>query len=97
MTVTVNVQRDVVPPVFSEEEYDSFTIGENTQLGNVIHTRVRATDADMQGEIRYEVVGEMPAPVQFGVVADIGNIIVISDLRATEQNLYNVSFQNTLI
>ena len=91
-TISVNVQRDVIAPVFSSSSYDQFTISENIPRGNVIHNSVRATDEDLQGEIRYEIVGEMTAAVQFGIVEDVGNIIVISNLNVTEQNLFKVCY-----
>ena len=81
MTLTISVTRDVEDPYFSRASEDPITVKESEQVGEVI-TRIKARDNDLQGELIYEVVGEMPAPIQFGLENE--DIVILTDLRSSK-------------
>ncbi len=51
----------------------------------------------LQGQMRYEVTGDLLAPSLFGVDESSGNIFVLSDLKEDDDFEYSVSVKRTLL
>ena len=50
-----------------------------------------------QGSIRYEIVGDMPAPNYFDISEESGAISVKADLKTDDEMTYSVSTLHLLI
>ena len=90
-TITVSITRDESTPQFMGTPYNNARVSENTEVGREFFTRVRATDQDLQGSIRYEVTGDMPAPNYFEVSEETGAISVKADLKTDDEMEYKVN------
>ena len=88
-TVTVSITRDESTPQFAGTPYNA-RVSENTEVGREFFNRVRATDQDLQGSIRYEVTGDMPAPNYFSVNEESGAVSVKADLKTDDEMEYRV-------
>ena len=87
--IIINVQRNQYPPVFDKSVYQ-ITISENVRNGTGIGT-IKATDADIQGAMTYEVTGTPPAPKYFRVGRDTGFLFISGDVLSDFSLTYTVS------
>ncbi|XP_060080745.1 protocadherin Fat 4-like, partial [Ylistrum balloti] len=87
--VSITVLRDLFSPNFdpADKRY-TVTIPETTQVLDPVRT-VRATDNDRIGTIKYEAIGNYPAPSFFSVNEDNGQITLQKSLLTPDAVLYN--------
>ena len=78
--VIINIIRDTQLPVFLQQPYRT-TVLRTIPVNQTVLT-ARATDADLQGEIRFEVIGDYPAPSFFDINTQTGAIVVTQSLVA---------------
>ncbi len=91
-SVVITISRDQQPPVWSNTPYRAGTVSENKANQSGIYT-IKANDADLKGEIIYEVLGEYPAPKYFTVGRTSGVIRVNGNIKTDPLRLmsYTVS------
>ena len=90
-TVTVNIIRDESSPAFINVPYTDATVSENEAIGTEFYTKVQANDPDIQGEMVYEAVGDVPAPSFFAIDRSTGAISVKANLKEDDDFEYIVS------
>ncbi|XP_041363172.1 uncharacterized protein LOC121378881 isoform X2 [Gigantopelta aegis] len=77
VTLYVTILRDIAPQFIGTPYF--FTAHEKDRVDKTVFT-VKASDVDLQGSLRYEVVGDTPAPSFFKINSSSGVISVRSDL-----------------
>ncbi len=87
--VGIIVQRNQFPPEFLGGPYTQ-TVSENLPNNTGIFT-LRGRDQDLQGELRYEVLGISPAPLYFRVNPTAGTVFTQDDLKKDRGLSYTVS------
>ena len=76
----INIERDQGPPVFQNLPYET-TITHDHTVGSLVKTTT-AVDNDLQGELVYEIIGDIPAPSLFGLKdKNSGRISLTNNLR----------------
>ena len=90
VTATIRITRDESAPAFTGLPYDDATVSENAEVGTEFYTKVVAYDQDLQGTMKYTVLGDMPAPTFFDINEDSGRLFVKSDLRQHDEMVYTV-------
>ncbi|XP_065921690.1 protocadherin Fat 4 isoform X2 [Magallana gigas] len=93
--VTITIRRNENAPQFDQFQY-SANISENTPR-NVVVLRLNATDRDVGGSLRYETIGNYPAPSFFSLNTTTGEIKVArglmeDGLQRSQYNLVVIAF-----
>ena len=87
--VYIRIKRDIRPPIFESLPY-RIAIKE-TQEVNQPFFNLRGRDDDKMGQLKYRIVGTVPAPFFFGVIEETGQIFAKTNLMTDKNFIYNVS------
>ena len=93
--VIIRVTRSLSAPDFQGQPYEA-EVSETAEVGASVFTLV-ARDRDIQGDIKYELVGDYLALYFFTVDRDSGDVTVASDLlqdKAFEYSLHVVAYDD---
>ena len=81
MAIYVEVERSTRAPRYDNNPFSDIRIPESTRVGEKVFT-FTAHDPDLQGELRFEIVGDYPAPSFFRMDEKTGELSVAKDLKS---------------